>query len=189
MGNIVLIGGNGYIGTEVLRQWLLVDPQSNFYIVARSNKNKIKNSRVHFIQSDFTVSNPIVNGFPDKIDHIVNFIGRPAKDQEELIKMNETLLVNMIKLADDHNTTSLGFIGGVLGPKSFTEIKSKLIENLNKTGKKISYVEPTIVYGGDRNDTLSKMVPLFRFLGIFIRTMRPVKVENVAKNLIEQLCS
>ena len=50
MKNIVLIGGNGYIGQEVLRQWLDQDVDARFYVISRSGKSKIVNERVVIFQ-------------------------------------------------------------------------------------------------------------------------------------------
>ena len=36
MKNIVLLGGNGYIGREVTRQWLEKDSSAEFYIISRT---------------------------------------------------------------------------------------------------------------------------------------------------------
>ena len=37
---IILLGGNGYIGREVTKQWLKKDSHAEFYIISRSGKNK-----------------------------------------------------------------------------------------------------------------------------------------------------
>lgn len=189
MKNIVLFGGNGYIGQEVIRQWLEQDSQAEFYIVSRKGNSNIKNKRVHNISADLSMNEPILRGLPDTFDCIINFIGRPEKDMTQLKKINEVPVENMIKLAEKYEVPSLGFIGGILGPKLFVNIKADLIRKLKATGKKVSYVEPTVVYGGGRSDTLAKLVPILEFFGIFIKNMKPVKVDQVAKELIQKLNS
>lgn len=187
MKNIVLFGGNGYIGQEVVKLWLKKDNQTQFFIISRSGNSSIKDTRIHDISADVTDENLILKGLPDSIDYIVNFIGRPEKNINDLKKINENPVNNMIKLAEKYNVTSLGFIGGVLGPKLFVNIKSELIKKLQNTGKNIVYVEPTIVYGGNRNDILAKFIPIFKIFGIFLKNMKPVKVDEVANDLIQKL--
>ena len=187
MKNIVLIGGNGYIGQEVLRQWLALDADAHFYVISRSGKSKVVNERVVNLSADFTTSEPDVSGLPSQIDYMVDFVGRPESDADQLKTVNEIPVDNMIKLAEKYQVPTLGYVGGVLGPKSFTNMKKDMIQKLEKTGKNVAYVEPTVVYGGERSDALSKMVPLFKFFGLFSKTMKPVKVEDVAGELIQKL--
>ena len=189
MKNIVLFGGNGYIGQEVVRQWLEKDSNAEFFIISRKGSCDISDKRVHNISADLTIKNPVINGLPESIDCIVDFIGRPEKDTLQLKKINEVPVDHMISLAEKYNVPSLGFIGGILGPKSFVTIKADLIRKLKSTGKKISYVEPTIVYGGGRNDAIAKMVPIFQLIGSFNKGMKPVKVEKVASELIQKITS
>ena len=56
---------------------------------------------------------------------------------------------------------------------------------LQESGIPTTVVEPTLVYGGGRKDTLSKLVPIFKVLGSVIPSMKPVKVEDVASELVE----
>jgi len=189
MKNIVLIGGNGYIGQEVLRQWLEQDVDARFYVISRSGKSRIVNERVVNLSADFTEKDLELSGLPSQIDYMVDFVGRPENDKDLLRKVNEVPVDNMIKLAEKYQVPTLGYIGGVLGPKSFTNVKKEMIRKLENTGKNIAYVEPTVVYGGGRKDALSKMVPLFKFFGLFSKNMKPVTVDMVASELIQKLTS
>lgn len=74
-----------------------------------------------------------------------------------------------------------------MGPKEFTNSKSYVIQMLCSSKHKISYVEPTLVYGNGRNDALSKMVPLLKIAGIFSAKMKPVEVNELADELISKL--
>ena len=93
----------------------------------------------------------------------------------------------MLNIAKNYNVDKMGFIGGVLGPKSFTDIKADIIKMLQSSKKRVEYVEPTVVYGKDRNDALAKMVPIFKCLGVFSKKLKPVRVEDVANELITKL--
>lgn len=184
--NVVLLGGNGYIGRVVTKEWLEKDPNANFYIVSRSGVNKLMNPRVHNIKvSDLSMD--IVNKLPEKIDYIVDFIGRPEKDAELLKQINMEPAKIMKAIAEEKQVKAMGFVGGVLGPKSFTSIKKEIIMMLKNSSIPVKYVEPTLVYGADRNDSLSKMVPVFKLLGLFSTSMKPVKVEDVATSLVTKL--
>ena len=55
------------------------------------------------------------------------------------------------------------------------------------SGIRVEVVEPTLLYGAGRSDALARMVPIFKILGLFFRTMKPVRVEEVAAELIEKM--
>ncbi|MNN48333.1 hypothetical protein D3C81_1628050 [compost metagenome] len=121
---------------------------------------------------------------PEKIDYIVDFVGRPVMDKASLEQINRIPAEVMKKIAEKYNVKAMGFIGGTLGPKAFTTIKSDIINQLKKSRIPLEVVEPTLVYGEDRNDILSKMAPIFNFLGIFSKGLKPVKVTEVAEELV-----
>ncbi|WP_133016526.1 NAD-dependent epimerase/dehydratase family protein [Clostridium cuniculi] len=184
---IILLGGNGYIGREVTKQWLKKDSHAEFYIISRSGKNKLVDKRIHNLSADVTDYNSVVRVLPEGVSCIIDFIGRPEKDMEELIKVNKQPAEVMLDIAKNYNIDKIGFVGGVLGPKSFVNIKSDIIKMLQSSQKRVEYVEPTVVYGGDRNDILSKMIPMFKIMGVFSKKLKPVHVEDVASDLISKL--
>lgn len=93
----------------------------------------------------------------------------------------------MKRIAEEYEVKAMGFIGGTLGPKPFTTIKSDIIKQLKNSRIRLEVVEPTLVYGEDRNDSLSKMVPVFKCLGIFSKGLKPVRVTQVAEELVGKL--
>lgn len=78
-------------------------------------------------------------------------------------------------------------MGGSLGSKEFVASKVEAARLLEAAGKKVVVVNPTLVYGNGRNDALAKMVPLLKFLGLFSKKLRPVTVDEVAKELVDGL--
>lgn len=183
--NIVLLGGNGYIGRKVSELWLQKNPDIKIYAISRSGKNIFKHSNVINLEADVSDFNSINKVLPDKIDIIINLIGAPEKDEIKSKKINEEPAEVMIRIAKEKHVKAMGMIGGLLGPKYFLDTKSKIISKLKDTNIPLVVVEPTLVYGGDRVDMLSRLVPLFKVLGIFSVKMKPVKVEKIASELIE----
>lgn len=189
MKNIVLLGGNGYIGRAVTEEWISRDSEAVFYVVSRSGKNELVHPHIKNVRADVTNFDSVKRVLPKDVDCIVDFVGRPEKDPDELIRINKLPAEVMLKLSVDLNIETIGFIGGTLGPKSFTAIKSDTLSMLKDSGKKIAYVEPTLVYGKDRNDSMAKMAPILKFFGLFMKSLRPVRVEDLAKELVDQLTS
>lgn len=187
MKNIVLLGGNGYIGRAFTEKWLEKDSEATFYVLSRSGKNKLEKENIKNFAVDVTNFDEVKNVLPEKVDIIVDFVGRPANNVVELIEVNRKPAEVMRKVAEEYNTEAMGFIGGKLGPKSFLNIKKDLIAELSQSTVRLEVVEPTVVYGRDRNDTLSKLTPLFKFLGIFVSNMKPVHVDDVVLELVTKI--
>ena len=120
-------------------------------------------------------------------DYIVDFVGRPEKDPEQFRRFNDAPADVMLRIARQKKVKAMGMIGGVLGPKSFVEGKKRIIEKLKASGIRTEYVSPTLVYGNGRNDSMSRMVPLLKFFGIFSKNMRPVHVNDVADELVRKM--
>lgn len=185
--NIILLGGNGYLGREVTKQWLAKDSTAVIYTVSRSGKNKFADKRVINLQADVSNYYAVEKVLPEKFDYIVDFVGRPEKDAALSDKVNTQPALVMKKIAEKSQVKAMGFIGGLLGPKHFLNTKAELIATLQKSPVRLAYVTPTLIYGADRNDSMSKMVPFLKFFGLFSKSMKPVRVEEVASELIDKL--
>lgn len=189
MTNIVMLGGNGYIGRAIIQDWLAIDQNATFYIYSRSGKNKLQHPHIKNYAvtiQDYQKLKPLL---PDQIDYVIDLVGRPEKNIDNLKQINEIPAKMMLKIAGDYHVKGMGFIQGSLGPKSFVTMKKDIATMLVESGVKTAIVNPTLVYGQDRSDTLAKFVPLFKFLGLFSKNMRPVTVDEIATEMISKLCN
>lgn len=187
MTNIVLLGGNGYIGRNVTEAWLAKDPTATFYVVSRSGENALKNAQIHNIAADVTDYEAVSQQLPEQVDYIVDFVGRPESDDATFIEVNDKPAEVMLEIAKAKKVKAMGFIGGRLGPKKFLEGKKRIADQLRASGIRTEVVEPTLVYGNGRSDALAKMVPMFKFLGLFMKNMKPVLVSQVADEMVSKM--
>lgn len=98
MATIVLLGGNGYIGRSVTKHWLKKDPQAHFWVVSRTGNNKLNDIRIHNVVADVTNYEAVVAVIPEKIDYIVDLVGRPEKNDADLELINRVPADVMKKL-------------------------------------------------------------------------------------------
>lgn len=187
--NVVLLGGNGYLGREFCTQWLQRDSSEDlrFFNISKSGKNPILDSRVENITLDICDYEGLRQALPATIECVINFIGAPAQSKEELERINKIPVEIMLQIASEYKVKHLGFVGGILGPKDFVAIKRELLTLLKQSTKSLAYIEPTLLYGAGRNDTFSKFVPLLKILGIFSSNFKPMRVETAASDLLEQV--
>lgn len=185
--NVVIFGGNGYIGNSIIEKWLEKEEHVEIFSISRSGKGQISKPNVHYLKADVTDFKQVQPILPENIDYIIDCVGIYTRDEKLLEKYNLLPAKVMLEIANKKPVKGLGYIGGVMGPKEFTNSKSYVIQMLCSSKHKISYVEPTLVYGNGRNDSLSKMVPLLKFIGIFFKKMNPVKVDDLADELISKL--
>lgn len=183
----IILGGNGLVGRELTRQWLKRDQDIEIYVVSRSGNNVISHKNVHNIKGDIQHVEQIKSQLPNQVDYVVDLIGGPEKDEQKLKALNLVPAEVTIQLADDLHAEHIGFLGASLGPKDFINIKKDIISKLKATNKKVSVVSPTIIYRGERQDTLGKLIPLFKVLGKVSKNMKPVHVTDVALALLKQL--
>lgn len=187
MKNIVLLGGNGYLGRNFTKNWLDHDKDSHFYVLSRSGNNQLANPAITNIKVDVTDEQAVLTVIPDEIDYIIDFVGAPSNDPQKFENLNQKPAHVMLVVAEKKKAKAMGFIGGILGPKKFTTVKKELIHDLQKSSIPLVYVEPTLVYGAGRKDKMTRNVPLLKFLGIFSAKFKPVLVENVVEELRQKL--
>lgn len=189
MSTIVMLGGNGYIGRNVTEKWLKVDSNAKFIIVSRSGHNLLKDERIQNVVADSSNYEAVNAVLPEKVDYIIDFVGRPEKDAEHFKKVNDMPADVMLRIAKEKNVKAMGFIGGVLGDKAFVQGKKKIAEKLKASGIRTEVVNPTLVYGNGRKDSMTKMVPLLKFFGIFSKNLKPVDVNDVADEMVRKMMS
>ncbi len=187
MKTVVMLGGNGYIGRNVTEKWLEKDQDTQFVVVSRSGKNQLVNARVKNVKGDSSDYESVISVIPETVDYIVDFVGRPEKDPEVFKQVNDIPADVMLRIAKEKNVEAMGFLGGVLGPKSFVKGKKEIADRLKASGIRTEVVSPTVVYGNGRNDSMTKMVPLLKFFGIFVKNMKPVHVNDVADEMVRKM--
>lgn len=186
MTNFVLLGGNGYLGRNFVQYAQKQDPTAHFYVISRSGKNQLSSAAITNIAADIN-RETVISGLPAEVDYVVDFIGGPEKDPAASNALNDEPAALMQKQAEQYHAQAMGFIGGLLGPKEFVQTKKRLINQLQQSSVRLAYVEPTLVYGNGRHDSMTRWVPLLKLAGIFSKKMRPVNVNDVVEQLWKRL--
>jgi UDP-glucose 4-epimerase len=188
MLNVVLMGGNGYLGRNFTKQWLANETgETHFYVLSRSGKNQLNDSAITNIKVDVTDQAEVLKAIPKQVDYIIDFVGAPSDDPQVFAKLNQQPAQVMRAVAQERHVKAMGFVGGILGPKKFTQTKKELIHYLQESTVPLAYVEPTLVYGAGRKDKMTRNVPLLKFLGLFSSKFKPVLVDEVVGELRDKL--
>ena len=148
---IVVTGGSGFIGSNMIQHLLL---KTNKNIISLDNystglkKNHVKNKRVKYIKADTKDISNKLKLYKKKIIAIFHF-GEFSRIYQSFLKMNECIssnsigshavfnfcLINKIKLIYSATSASLGNNGldKNLSPYAFTKSKNlEMLENLKK---------------------------------------------------------
>ena len=174
METVVLVGGNGYIGREITRQWLNRNSAVQIYVTSRSERQEIKDSRVHHIQIDVNDAAAFEKSLPEKVDYIVN-----------LTYGSMDALKTIRDFAEKHDCRAIGNLGcnaRVTGFEDFVKMKENELQFLREGKVRVANYDVTIAYGADRNDDLLKAVQSGAF-----DELPPVHVEIAARLLIDRL--
>ncbi|MBS5886491.1 MAG: NAD(P)H-binding protein [Clostridium sp.] len=174
MTKIVLVGGNGYIGREITKQWLKRDSDIQIYVTSRSGRQEIKDERVHHIQVDVENYEEFEKSIPSDIDYIVS-----------LIYGNMEGLKTIRKFSEKHGIKAIGNINAVANAPGFEEfvaMKNNELDFLKESSVRVANYDLTIAYGSDRDDDLANAIRAG-----YMDAVHPVRVEIVACSLIDEL--
>lgn len=171
MDNIVLIGGNGYVGSEVTKQWLERDKNATFFVVGRHEGNTVNDPRVKFVQQDASDYDALNADLPKDIKYIVVFTYN-----------NMDIIKNVKKLAESHNTEEIGYINATTAPEDFMKMKADELKELQTGSTPVVVVDASAIWGNGRNDDIGKMIKAGK-----LDAMKPINVKIVAELLIDDM--
>lgn len=100
MAKAVLLGGNGYIGRATNEAWMKADPETEFYVISRSGRNKLIDKRIHNLRADVRDYEEVKAVLPEDFDYIVDFVGAPENDPEKFKRINVMPAKVMKRLAE-----------------------------------------------------------------------------------------
>lgn len=133
MKKILILGGTGFIGTELIKHLNKEFKLTVFY--SREIPKKLKTYDIKFIKGDVLNFNSLEKCFDKNIDIVINLIGQIIPDLKLFEKININGNENIIKLIKKYNIKKTILISSVLVYGESNKIVSK--ENTPKNPKTI----------------------------------------------------
>ncbi|WP_283680147.1 NAD(P)H-binding protein [Lentilactobacillus sp. Marseille-Q4993] len=173
MSKVILVGGNGYIGTEITKQWVKRDPESEFYVTSRSDRESVKGDNIHHIKVDVNDAEAFEKALPDTADYIVCL----TYGSMDAVK-------NIRAYAEKHHVQAIGNINAIVlhGTSDFSEMKQKELDYLLESDVRVENVNLTTAFSADRNDEIGKEIKAGKR-----NENSPMHVSVVARMMIDQL--
>ena len=181
--NILLIGGNGFVGKALIKELKKYKVKINY--LSRSQNHSISKNEATWIQGDiFNLDNIMIKESYDITIHLIGTI----KNKNLYSKLNTENVAQTIKLCQKHNINKLVYFSANGGFRQYIESKAageRLVKN-----SKLDYliVRPGLMYGKDRLTSYFNILPIkfFSKLGIpFFKNVYPLPVEKVARSVVK----
>ena len=183
--NILLIGGNGFVGQELIKKF--TENKVKVSYLSRSQNHSITSEEATWIQGDiFGLDNIMIKESYDTVIHLIGTI----KNKNLYSKLNTESVAQTIKLCQKHNINKLVYFSANGGFKRYLE--SKVAGEKLVVDSKLDYliVRPGLMYGKDRLTSYFNILPIkfFSKLGItFFKKVYPLPVEKVAQSVVETI--
>lgn len=183
--NILLIGGNGFVGRALIKEF--TENKVKVSYLSRSQTHSISKDEATWIQGDiFGLDNIMIKESYDTVIHLIGTI----KNKNLYSKLNTESVAQTIKLCQKHNINKLVYFSANGGFKRYLE--SKVAGEKLVVDSKLDYliVRPGLMYGKDRLTSYFNILPIkfFSKLGItFLKKVYPLPVEKVAQSVVETI--
>ena len=183
--NILLIGGNGFVGQALIKELKKYNVKVSY--ISRTQNHSIYKDEATWIQGDiFDIENILIN---EKYDIAIHLIGT-IKNKNLYSKLNTESVTQTIKLCQKQNINKLVYFSASGGFKQYIESKrngEKLVVN-----SKLDYliVRPGLMYGKDRLTSYFNILPIkfFSKFGItFFKNVYPLPVEKVVETVVKAI--
>ena len=183
--NILLIGGNGFVGQALIKEF--TENKVKVSYLSRSQNRSITSEEATWIQGDvFDQDNITIKENYDIIIHLIGTIN----NKNLYSKLNTESVAQTIKLCQKHNINKLVYFSASGGFRQY--IESKVGGEILVKDSKLDYliVRPGLMYGKDRLTSYFNVLPikLFSKLGItFFKNVYPLPVEKVAESVVNAI--
>ena len=183
--NILLIGGNGFVGQALIKEFMKYRVDVSY--LSRTQNHSISKDEATWIQGDiFDIENILIN---EKYDIAIHLIGT-IKNKNLYSKLNTESVSQSIKLCQKHKIKKLVYFSANGGFKRYLE--SKLAGERLVKDSKLDYliVRPGLIYGKDRLTSYFNILPIkfFSKLGlVFFKNVYPLSVEKVADAVVKAI--
>lgn len=196
MKNIIVLGGSGYVGTHLAELWLKQDSDRVLYSISRNGRPPkltpyLENhDRIKWLSVDIFDMDSYISKLPTQVEILINLIGTAdGKDLESFMKINAEPVNVMIELMDRFSISKGCFISGLIGMpftnKLFLASKQKAEEMIRESGKNISIIKPSLIYG--EKPEVAAFVPIIRAMSMMPgkSKYKPIRVNQLALEIIE----
>ena len=183
--NILLIGGNGFVGTEFIR--LAVNRNINISYLSRNKINEAEFKSISWIQGDiFSIDDIYIE---EKFDVAIHLVGT-IKNKQLYKKLNTESVAKSLQLCSKYNIKKLVYFSAKGGFADYYNSKKNAEQIIEQSNIDYLIVRPGLMYGTNRLSSYFNVIPikLFATLGIsFFKNVYPLPVSKVVTNVINTI--
>ena len=181
--NILLIGGNGFVGKALIKEFKKYNVKVSY--LSRSQNYSMSKDEATWIQGDiFDIE--VIN---EKYDIAIHLIGT-IKNKKLYSKLNTESVAQTIELCQKHNINKLAYFSANGGFKQYLESKRNGEKLLVDSKLNYLIIRPGLMYGKERLTSYFNILPIkfFSKLGIpFFKNVYPLPVDKVAKTVVKTI--
>ena len=183
--NILLIGGNGFVGKEFIR--LAVNRNINISYLSRNKINEAEFKSISWIQGDiFSIDDIYIE---EKFDVAIHLVGT-IKNKQLYKKLNTESVAKSLQLCSKNNIKKLVYFSAKGGFADYYNSKKNAEQFIEQSTIDYLIVRPGLMYGTNRPSSYFNVIPikLFATLGIsFFKNVYPLPVSKVVTNVMDTI--
>lgn len=183
--NILLIGGNGFVGKYLISEALKHNMKISY--LSRNKINDEKFSNITHIQGDiFSLDNINIE---EEFDVAIHLIGT-IKNKQLYNKLNTQSVAKSIELCEKFNIQKLVYISAQGGFKDYFESKQSAEAFVKNSKLDYLIVRPGLMYGTSRPTSYFNVLPIKILSALdikFFKNVYPLSVEKVTKKVLTTL--
>lgn len=183
--NILLIGGNGFVGKELIKQ--ATNKSLNISYLSRNKIADIDFKNIHWIQGDiFSIDNINIE---EKFDVAIHLVGT-IKNKQLYKMLNTESVAKSLQLCSKYNIKKLVYFSAKGGFADYYNSKKNAEQFIEQSTIDYLIVRPGLMYGTNRLSSYFNVIPikLFATLGIsFFKNVYPLPVSKVVTNVINTI--
>ena len=183
--NILLIGGNGFVGKELIKQ--ATNKSLNISYLSRNKIMDIDFKNIHWIQGDiFSIDNINIE---EKFDVAIHLVGT-IKNKQLYKKLNTESVAKSLQLCSKNNIKKLVYFSAKGGFADYYNSKKNAEQFIEQSTIDYLIVRPGLMYGTNRPSSYFNVIPikLFATLGIsFFKNVYPLPVSKVVTNVMDTI--